>query len=62
MPPGHDQEMMKVEAGAELQQAIKAIPVELGISITPKQEADLPAAAAGLFVLANRLFPHYDAM
>ena len=54
--------MMKVEAGAELQQAIKAIPVELGISITPKQEADLPAAAAGLFVLANRLFPHYDAM
>ena len=49
---GHSQEMMKVEAGAELQQAIEAIPVGLGISITPEQEADLPAAA-GFFVLAN---------
>ena len=34
-------EMIQVEAGAELQQAIAAIPVEPGIPITPEQEADL---------------------
>ena len=37
----HGLEMIKVEAGAELQQAIEAIPVEPDISITPEQEADL---------------------
>lgn len=36
-------EMIKVEAGAELQQAVAAIPVEPGIPITPEQEADLRA-------------------
>ena len=36
-------EMIKVEAGAELQQAVAAIPVEPGIPITPEQEADLHA-------------------
>ena len=36
-------EMIKVEAGAELQQAIEAIPVEPSIPITPQQEADLRA-------------------
>ena len=35
--------MIQVEAGAELQQAIEAIPVESGIPITPEQEADLHA-------------------
>ena len=34
-------EMIQVEAGAELQQAVEAIPVELGVPITPAQEADL---------------------
>ena len=34
-------EMIQVETGAELQQAIAAIPVEPGIPITPEQEADL---------------------
>ena len=34
-------EMIKVEAGDELQQAIEAIPVEADISITSEQEADL---------------------
>ena len=37
----HSQEMMKVEAGAELQQAIEAIPVELGAPIDLAQEASL---------------------
>ena len=36
-------EMIQVEAGAELQQAVAAIPVEPGIPITPEQEADLRA-------------------
>ena len=36
-------EMIQVEAGAELQQAIEAIPVEPGVPITPEQEADLRA-------------------
>ena len=36
-------EMIKVEAGAELQQAIAAIPVEPSVPITPEQEADLRA-------------------
>ena len=36
-------EMIQVEAGAELQQAVEAIPVESGIPITPEQEADLRA-------------------
>ena len=36
-------EMIQVEAGAELQQAVEAIPVEPGIPITPEQEADLRA-------------------
>lgn len=36
-------EMIKVEAGAELQQAVEAIPVEVNIPITPEQEADLCA-------------------
>lgn len=36
-------EMIQVEAGAELQQAVEAIPVESGIPITPAQEADLRA-------------------
>ena len=34
-------EMIQVEAGAELQQAVGAIPVEPGVPITPEQEADL---------------------
>ena len=34
-------EMLKVEVGVELQQAVEAIPVEAGVPITPKQEADL---------------------
>ena len=34
-------EMIQVEAGAELQQAVEAIPVEPGVPITPEQEADL---------------------
>ena len=34
-------DMMKAEAGAELQQAVEAIPVEADISITSAQEADL---------------------
>ena len=34
-------EMIEVEAGPELQQAIEAIPVELSVPITPEQEADL---------------------
>lgn len=34
-------EMIRVEAGAEFQQAIEAIPIEADISITPEQEADL---------------------
>ena len=37
----HDLEMMKAEAGAELQQAIESIPVEPGVPITSEQEADL---------------------
>ena len=36
-------EMIKVEAGAELQQAVAAIPVEPSVPITPEQEADLRA-------------------
>ena len=36
-------EMIQVEAGAELQQAIAAIPVEPSVPITPEQEADLRA-------------------
>ena len=36
-------EMIQVEAGAELQQAVAAIPVEPSIPITPEQEADLRA-------------------
>ena len=36
-------EMIQVEAGAELQQAIASIPVEPGVPITPEQEADLRA-------------------
>lgn len=36
-------EMIKVEAGDQLQQAVEAIPVEADISITPQQEADLRA-------------------
>ena len=36
-------EMIKVESGDELQQAVEAIPVEAGIAITPQQEADLRA-------------------
>ena len=36
-------EMIQVEAGAELQQAVAAIPVEPGVPITPEQEADLRA-------------------
>ena len=39
----HGLEMIQVEAGAELQQAVEAIPVESGIPITPAQEADLRA-------------------
>ena len=34
-------EMIQVEAGAELQQAVEAIPVEPGVPITSAQEADL---------------------
>lgn len=34
-------EMIQVEAGAELQQAVAAIPVEPSVPITPGQEADL---------------------
>ena len=37
----HNLEMMKVKAGPELQQAVKAIPVESDTLITPEQEADL---------------------
>ncbi len=37
----HDQEMMKVEAGAALRQAIEAIPVDLGAPIDLAQEAAL---------------------
>ena len=37
----HGQEMMKVEAGDELRQAIEAIPVDLGTPIDLRQEADL---------------------
>ena len=37
----HRLEMINVSTGAELQQAIEAIPVETGVPITPKQEADL---------------------
>ena len=37
----NDLEMMKVEAGVELQQSIEAIPVESGISLAPEQEAAL---------------------
>ena len=37
----HDQEMMKVEAGATLRQAIEAIPVDLGAPIDLAQEAAL---------------------
>ncbi len=36
-------EMMKIEAGAELQQAIAAIPIESDIALTPEQEAGLRA-------------------
>ena len=36
-------DMIKVESGDELQQAIEAIPVEADIDITPEQEADLRA-------------------
>ena len=36
-------EMIQVEAGAELQQAVAAIPVESGVPITPEQETDLRA-------------------
>ena len=39
----HSLEMIKIEAGDELQQAVEAIPVEADISITPDQEADLRA-------------------
>ncbi len=37
----HGQEMMKVEAGAELRRAIEAIPVDLGTAIDLEQEAGL---------------------
>ena len=37
----HALEMIKVEAGAELQQAVATIPVEPGVPITSEQEADL---------------------
>ena len=37
----HGLEMIKVEAGAKLQQAIEAIPIEQGTPITPEQEAAL---------------------
>ena len=37
----HGQEMTKVEAGAELRQAIEAIPINLEAPIDLKQEADL---------------------
>ncbi len=37
----HGQEMMKVEAGAELRQAVEAIPVDLGAPIDLQQEAAL---------------------
>ena len=37
----HSLEMIEIEAGAELQQAIEAIPVKAGVSITPEQEAGL---------------------
>ena len=39
----HGLEMIKIEAGAELQQAVEAIPVKPGVPITPEQEADLRA-------------------
>ncbi len=37
----HSQEMMKVEAGAELRQAVEAIPLDLGAPIDLAQEAAL---------------------
>ncbi len=37
----HGQEMMKVEAGAQLRQAVEAVPIELGTAIDLKQEAGL---------------------
>ncbi|MCY3788312.1 MAG: hypothetical protein OXH63_05935 [Gemmatimonadetes bacterium] len=37
----HNLEMIKVKASPELQQAVKAIPVESDTLITPEQEADL---------------------
>ena len=36
-------EMIKVESGDQLQQAVEAIPVEADIAITPQQEANLRA-------------------
>ena len=36
-------EMIKVESGDQLQQAVEAIPVEADIDITPEQEDDLRA-------------------
>ena len=39
----HSLEMIKVEAGPELQNAVDAIPVEADIALTPAQEADLRA-------------------
>ena len=36
-------EMIKVESGDELQQAVEAIPIESDIAIAPQQEADLRA-------------------
>ena len=37
----HSLEMIPVEAGAELQQAVESIPIESDIAITTEQEADL---------------------
>ncbi len=37
----HSLEMINISAGAELQQAIEAIPIETGVPITPEQETDL---------------------
>ena len=37
----HGQEMMKVEAGPQLKQAVEAVPVDLGAPIDLKQEAEL---------------------
>ncbi len=39
----HGLEMIPVGTGAELQQAVEAVPVESDIAITPEQEADLCA-------------------